>query len=1168
MSYPQWFLNGFMEAEVYHSLGAYLCAINKIDDLESELAKKVPDFSPHINSVLSKRYFRIPYNNYNDQLAQKIHCADDKFRHPKPPEPKRLNHCVKSWADLPNKEHCKLVFEFYEYCIEILEKEFNEGDDSDKRIRNLRKCIIYKSDFVPSEKQKNEYFHKSSNYKEQLRVLKIDRFKKRLEEANKIIGRKVSIPNKKWDYISKSFLNDMLPGRVVNPLHEFIFRTMHDIHYRLHWVEHLESADFRNQIKNSENPEINKEKILSYCNCACTFLYTITRTAPWIFAENKPEKELVFRLSHNGRIHLAPPRCIWVAYQISLISLYRRAHCQALLGNNTEAFNDYHKVQLWARKIRSIFIDNNPTPLKGARDFVSAIDALSEYKIGELYRSDHAHTQAYEHFMKAYERLEELKKIPEMEEVLNESRWRIDLILSMGKALYELGYIKRSLKWYVRAWHNFIKITAIDSGYEINDIKTIELENWLMATKNEPDINKEELIKQLNPFIHSLKITKVSLRLRGLASDILNRISHNLYMIKLGAPPTPGKPVSINPIDDQVGDGLHSLSFECVRLAFHYDPHSTLIKSKFLQIMKNVIIEGYTPDTINNLTQNEALPQTKDDKNGEEKHWPMGGSAFERFSRIYEHYLLKEAIKKRNEYASENNNDFRIGMSVSMLVDFLTNTDSGSVKLSQIYKYLMKAPNEGPFEKGSSKTRMEFICLQRYSSFFPFLPRPSSFRIVGGGYLIRIYSKEFKFPFGIVIDPGSDFIENLYRAGFSIADIDMIIATHAHSDHTATIDPILSLLGYRISLGDKKFNDKANEKRLVILGNKSVVNRYKFFNKIPYEKASVRVEKLRSKLTKININSLMGKNDSLKSLDLNIESFDANHEDSEGNHSRGLRISIKGDTEFSIGITGDTSIDNFDKEKRKFKRILNSDVVIAHLSGVPLTQLRAIANVWSKKTQNPNGSPDYGWLKKIWDEKIYNKKASKAIKSLKKLITFSIWLKGKNGKPLQPFGEIVESDTGGSQHLYLSGITKFAEKFKKYRRKNESVFVLSELREDLASFRTKIAKGLNDHLFTEDNFKAITADIGLRIIIETEEDESEKKVKKIRVLCSSCEKDNDMTTREKYHSSKNIREVCVKGEDEGIFYNCILHDPSSQAKPCFIEKMERYDVFKRPFSLF
>jgi hypothetical protein len=35
----------------------------------------------------------------------------------------------------------------------------------------------------------------------------------------------------------------------------------------------------------------------------------------------------------------------------------------------------------------------------------------------------------------------------------------------------------------------------------------------------------------------------------------------------------------------------------------------------------------------------------------------------------------------------------------------------------------------------------------------------------------------------------------------------------------------------------------------------------------------------------------------------------------------------------------------------------------------------------------------------------------------------------------------------------------------------------------------------------------------------------------------------------------------VKGEDEGVFYNCSLHSPRVQADYLWLELVERYDVF-------
>jgi tetratricopeptide (TPR) repeat protein len=79
------------------------------------------------------------------------------------------------------------------------------------------------------------------------------------------------------------------------------------------------------------------------------------------------------------------------------------------------------------------------------------------------------------------------------------------------------------------------------------------------------------------------------------------------------------------------------------------------------------------------------------------------------------------------------------------------------------------------------------MVLREWNSYTPTLPVHEE-RDRGGGYFIRFDTK------GIVIDPGYDFIENFERAGGRLCDIDNIIVTHAHDDHTAELEPLLMLL--------------------------------------------------------------------------------------------------------------------------------------------------------------------------------------------------------------------------------------------------------------------------------------------------------------------------------------------------------------------------------------
>ncbi len=66
--------------------------------------------------------------------------------------------------------------------------------------------------------------------------------------------------------------------------------------------------------------------------------------------------------------------------------------------------------------------------------------------------------------------------------------------------------------------------------------------------------------------------------------------------------------------------------------------------------------------------------------------------------------------------------------------------------------------------------------LRRYSSFSVLLDSTRRYAI-GGGYFISHGG------FGLVLDPGHNFIQSFLGANHSIRDIDTIIVTHAHDDH-------------------------------------------------------------------------------------------------------------------------------------------------------------------------------------------------------------------------------------------------------------------------------------------------------------------------------------------------------------------------------------------------
>jgi L-ascorbate metabolism protein UlaG (beta-lactamase superfamily) len=78
----------------------------------------------------------------------------------------------------------------------------------------------------------------------------------------------------------------------------------------------------------------------------------------------------------------------------------------------------------------------------------------------------------------------------------------------------------------------------------------------------------------------------------------------------------------------------------------------------------------------------------------------------------------------------------------------------------------------------------------------------------GGGYFLTLRNGRGEIK-GIAIDPGYDFFDIFRDLGMGIADIDAIIITHDHDDHTESVEGILSLLA--------KYNDHNEQHKSKVL---------------------------------------------------------------------------------------------------------------------------------------------------------------------------------------------------------------------------------------------------------------------------------------------------------------------------------------------------------------
>jgi len=96
---------------------------------------------------------------------------------------------------------------------------------------------------------------------------------------------------------------------------------------------------------------------------------------------------------------------------------------------------------------------------------------------------------------------------------------------------------------------------------------------------------------------------------------------------------------------------------------------------------------------------------------------------------------------------------------------------------------------ECPSKHERQQAGLYFLGLQRWNS-----SSPAEGFSLGGGYLLYHLDGQHEVDFGIAIDPGFDFIRNLFHMGCSLNDIDIVLLSHAHIDHVRDFESIVMLL--------------------------------------------------------------------------------------------------------------------------------------------------------------------------------------------------------------------------------------------------------------------------------------------------------------------------------------------------------------------------------------
>jgi tetratricopeptide (TPR) repeat protein len=1178
-------LSEFLYAELLHSLGVYNGASDKLEELQRELEgvrsgpedadkwrlNKAAEAALHCNSHL------------RDQLH---HSADVDGKPTTRGQPSPFPAAEE--RAYPTVSLLSSIADFYEDVVAALRLHLEDPDpDKAKNAEEHPGHVLGRRFAFIHDPQRR----RKELGREELRALvkgKIVRNESRLNEVKKQLPPTETSNRGQIDEAeqTKRFKAILLGDASSNhSLLLTIIQAMSEAHMWMHEAEHIQSKGFGEMLVALPETYARSQRMLRYSLVLNTFVHMAAESSPWIFAEDERERDYVITNYDDCVRTLAPTYCIWISVQLSLLALHRRAFTWWTMGRREWAYRDFHKLVRLLRGLRE------PAELRGLRvpgtkTFIEGLTGMAELHIGRIYRGQHAHKMALRYFERASRHLRGWEEHGEIGGLVKSSHWRVNLLLNEGEANYQLGRVKRSILCYAQAWRAYLLLVESETHATANVDIADSFTKWLTQIVDDPDVDRWELRARIAPLVDQFGTLRTPPHLRSLAADIVMRMGHLLLVLKLPPKQRPKPGLRIEP-----PDGKHDLAKKCMAKAAFLDPTNTMTATDLLKIEYQIEEKVPRPDEGSQGPPEIALAD----------QWPAVSGGFEEAAQVTEYVLqswLNEVDFGRPNRAKEKR------VALDLLRSFLAHTDSSNVKLAQVYRYLMQDRRDDGGKENDGYS-LDLVCMRRYSSFFPFLPRPSAFRAPGGGYFVKAHEPDSK-PFGIVVDPGPDFIENLYRCGFALADIQMIVITHDHADHIASLDALLALIFNRGRLTADRFS-RDEKRRLVIVGNESVCERYDFFNQEKYEFIKVKAEKARKDAVQVlsfeeihrithlddpaeRAAEIEAKEIVLDPKSLQIEPVKTwGHQDATGIISQGFLLSIgAGPDRSSILFTGDTGIppelplepdpgqprrkDLLAKGAKGLREAIEeADVIVAHLSSVPLVELRALAGLnASPDDAKPELVRDYA---ELWEEAaIVASETSKdedleagitEADFLLKQIQFGFRVKSPKelGVHVSPF-DPRQKESQSRQHLYLRGLLDIAKIMATTKRKRGQLLLLGELREELGTFRTSIATAISDAFFRKGSRKprhhTLTADIGLRVRLSHTENATDPTLK---VLCTTCDLDNDLVSSEKFHAPSDINEVCVKGEDEGVFYNCWLHNPRMRDEFLWVESVERYDVF-------
>jgi len=262
---------------------------------------------------------------------------------------------------------------------------------------------------------------------------------------------------------------------------------------------------------------------------------------------------------------------------------------------------------------------------------------------------------------------------------------------------------------------------------------------------------------------------------------------------------------------------------------------------------------------------------------------------------------------------------------------------------------------------------VEVIVLRRWNSFSPGLSRRGA-ESLGGGYLLRIdknilhnTKKHDTNIENIAIDPGYNFLRNLWGEGFSVEHIDTIIVTHSHLDHCSELLPMMDLI-FQIN--------KRHERSSCTIKSKKKVNLC--LSRGAYEKFLIYTgdRKWQEQLKDIIILENLDEKKWQLTDGLVISAIPTHHEDLGGAYAIGLKIGIavKGkkngeSRNLCLGFTSDTPW--YPKIREDFQEC---DLLCVHVGSINHKEIGYTDDYYSEKGRDIDPDEQFMEVKNLYNE--------------------------------------------------------------------------------------------------------------------------------------------------------------------------------------------------------